>query len=120
MANQIINKIGTSVIHVDSTDGEITLAELKNAAEATVVNADIVEIFYNLKAGASIAIDRGGTDVYKIIAGAPASGTGSNLIGHVNYRPSGLVLRGTSTSDIGVTVSGFTDSLVTLIVKKSY
>ena len=42
--NQIINKIGTSVIHIDSTDGEITLAELKNAAEATVVNADIVEI----------------------------------------------------------------------------
>ena len=63
MANQIINKIGTSVIHVDTTDGEITLADLKNAAEATVVNADIVEIFYNLKAGASIAIDRGGTDV---------------------------------------------------------
>ena len=45
MANQIINKIGTSVIHVDSTDGEITLAELKNANEATVVNADIIEIF---------------------------------------------------------------------------
>ena len=45
MANQIINKIGTSVIHVDSTDGEIPLAELKNANEATVVNADIIEIF---------------------------------------------------------------------------
>ena len=116
MANQIINKIGTSVIHVDTTDGEITLAELKNANEATVVNADIVEIFYNLKAGASIAIDRGGTDVWKIAA----AGSTSNLVGHVNYRPSGLVLRGTSTADIGVTVASFTDSLVTLIVKKSY
>ena len=70
MANQIINKIGTSVIHVDTTDGEITLAELKNANEATVVNADIVEIFYNLKAGASIAIDRGGTDSIKIAGNA--------------------------------------------------
>jgi len=116
MANQIINKIGTSVIHVDTTDGEITLAELKNAAEATVVNADIVEIFYNLKAGASIAIDRGGTDVWKIAAGSSTS----NLVGHVNYRSSGIVLRGTSTADIGVTVASFTDSVVTIIVKKSY
>ena len=48
------------------------------------------------------------------------SGTGSNLIGHVNYRPSGIVLRGTSTADIGVTVASFTDSVVTIIVKKSY
>ena len=116
MANQIINKIGTSVIHVDSTDGEITLAELKNTNEATVVNADIVEIFYNLKAGASIAIDRGGTDSIKIAGNA----SGAHLVGHINYRPSGIVLRGTSTADIGVTVASFTDSVVTIIVKKSY
>ena len=44
----------------------------------------------------------------------------SNLVGHINYRPSGIVLRGTSTADIGVTVASFTDSLVTIIVKKSY
>ena len=37
MANQIINKIGTSIIHVDTTDGEITMAELKHADEATPV-----------------------------------------------------------------------------------
>ena len=43
MANQIINKIGTSVIHVDSTDGEITLAELKNGSirEFTINPSDI-------------------------------------------------------------------------------
>ena len=39
MANQIINRIGTSVIHVDSTDGEITMAELKAADEATTAKA---------------------------------------------------------------------------------
>ena len=75
--NQIINKIGTSVIHVDTTDGEITLAELKNANEATVVNADIVEIFYNLKWCIN-TIDRG-VRLYKII-----QCFGTHLIGHVN------------------------------------
>ena len=116
MANQIINKIGTSVIHVDTTDGEITMAELKHADEATPVTAKIIEIFYNLKAGASLAIDRGGTDVWKIAAVASTS----NLVAHVNYRPSGIVLRGTNTADIGVTVGSFTDSVATLIVKKTY
>ena len=43
-------------------------------------------------------------------------------MGHVNYRSSGLVLRGTNTSDIGATVAGFgtLESVVTLIVKKTY
>ena len=44
MANQIINKIGTSVIHVDSTDGEITLAELKNANDSLWVEKPPVDI----------------------------------------------------------------------------
>jgi len=115
MANQIINKIGTSVIHIDTT-ADFSLANLKATTEATPVTAKIIEIFYNLKAGASLAIDRGGTDVWKIAAVASTS----NLVGHVNYRPSGIVLRGTNTADIGVTVGSFTDSVATLIVKKTY
>ena len=115
MANQIINKIGTSIVHIDTT-ADFSLANLKAADEATPVTAKIIEIFYNLKAGASLAIDRGGTDVWKIAAVASTS----NLVGHVNYRPSGIVLRGTNTADIGVTVGSFTDSVATLIVKKTY
>ena len=41
MANSIINSQGRSVLHIDSTDGAITLAELTATNEATVVSADI-------------------------------------------------------------------------------
>ena len=117
MANQIINRIGTSVIHVDTTDGEITMAELKHADEATPVTAKIIEIFFNIEDTGSLVIDRGGTDVLKIVGNASG---GAHKVGHINYRPSGLCLRGTNTSDIGVTVANFTDSVATLIVKKTY
>ena len=115
MANQIINKIGTSVIHVDTTDGEITMAELKHADEATPVTAKIIEIFYNLKAGASLAIDRGGTDALKITN--PASTP--TLVGNINYRQAGIVLRGDNTADIGVTLTG-TGTRVTIVVHKTH
>jgi len=115
MANQIINKIGTSVIHIDTT-ADFSLANLKATTEATPVTASIIEIFWNIQPTGTIMIDRGGTDVWKIAAVASTS----NLVGHVNYRPSGIVLRGTNTADIGVTVGSFTDSVATLIVKKTY
>ena len=37
MANSITNRQGRSVLHIDTTDGSITLAELKATNEATVV-----------------------------------------------------------------------------------
>ena len=46
MANSITNSQGRSVLHIDTTDGAITLAELTASNEATVVSADIVEIFW--------------------------------------------------------------------------
>ena len=39
MANTITNSQGRSVLHIDTTDGEITLAELKATNEATPVSA---------------------------------------------------------------------------------
>ena len=45
MANTITNSQGRSVLHIDTTDGAITLAELKATNEATVVSAQIVEMF---------------------------------------------------------------------------
>ena len=45
MANSITNSQGRSVLHIDTTDGAITLAELTASNEATVVSADIVEFF---------------------------------------------------------------------------
>ena len=117
MANQIDkNSYDRAILHLDTNDGEITLAELKSTNEATVVSAKIVEVFYEIVTSGSVLIDRGGTDVWKIAAVASTS----NLVGHVNYRPSGIVLRGTNTADIGVTVGSFTDSVATLIVKKTY
>ena len=44
MANSITNSQGRSVLHIDSTDGAITLAELKGANEATPTKAYIVDI----------------------------------------------------------------------------
>jgi hypothetical protein len=118
MANQIINSIGTSIIHIDTT-ADFTLANMKNSAEATPVAASIIEIFWNIKPAGSIILDRGGANVYKLVGNAAG---GAHFVGHVNYRPSGLVLRGTNTADIGVTVAGFgtLESVVTIIVKKTY
>ena len=105
MANSITNSQGRSVLHIDSTDGAITLAELKATNEATVVSADIVEMFW--QTATSITIDRGGTAVHAF------TGTG-----HWNLTAAGTVLSGTNTDDIGITVSG--DSYAIIIVHKSY
>ena len=105
MANSITNRQGRSVLHIDTTDGAITLAELKATNEATVVEAAIVEIFW--QTATSITIDRGGTAVHAF------TGTG-----HWNLTAAGTVLSGTNTDDIGITVSG--DSYAIVIVHKSY
>ena len=105
MANSITNRQGRSVLHIDSTDGAITLAELKATNEATVVEAAIVEIFW--QTATSIKIDRGGTDVHLF------TGTG-----HWNLGAAGAVLSGTNTADIGITVSG--DSYAVIVIHKSY
>ena len=105
MANSIVNSHGRSVLYIDTTDGAITLAELKATNEATVVSADIVEMFW--QTATSIKIDRGGTDVHLF------TGTG-----HWNLGQSGAVLSGTNTADFGITVSG--DSYAIIIVHKSY
>ena len=105
MANSITNRQGRSVLHIDSTDGSITLAELKAANEATVVEAAIVEIFW--QTAGSITIDRGGTDVHAF------TGTG-----HWNLGFAGAELAGDQTADIGITLSG--DSYAIIIVHKSY
>ena len=105
MANSIINSQGRSVLHIDSTDGEITLAELKATNEATVVSADIVEMFW--QTATSITIDRGGTAVHAF------TGTG-----HWNLGAAGTVLSGDNTDDIGITITG--DSYAVIIVHKQY
>ena len=105
MANSIINSQGRSVLHIDSDDGAITLAELTASGEATVVAADIVEMFW--QTATSIVIDRGGTDVHAF------TGTG-----HWNLTAAGTVLSGTNTADIGITVSG--DSYAVIVIHKSY
>ena len=105
MANSIINSQGRSVLHIDSTDGAITLAELKATNEATVVSADIVEMFW--QTATSITIDRGGTAVHAF------TGTG-----HWNLGAAGVVLSGLNTADLGITLSG--DSYAIIIIHKSY
>ena len=105
MANSITNSQGRSVLHIDSTDGAITLAELTASGEATVIAADIVEMFW--QTATSIKIDRGGTDVHLF------TGTG-----HWNLGAAGAVLSGTNTADIGITVSG--DSYAVIVIHKSY
>ena len=105
MANSIKNSHSRSVLHIDSTDGAITLAELKASGEATVVSAKIVEMFW--QTATSIKIDRGGTDVHLF------TGTG-----HWNLGAAGAVLSGTNTADIGITVSG--DSYAVIVIHKSY
>ena len=105
MANSIINSQGRSVLHIDTDDGAITLAELKSTNEAAVVSADIVEIFW--QTATSIAIDRGGTAVHTF------TGTG-----HWNLGAAGAVLSGTNTADIGINVTG--DTYAVIIVHKQY
>ena len=105
MANSITNSQGRSVLHIDSTDGAITLAELTASNEATVVSAQIVEIFW--QTATSITIDRGGTAVHAF------TGTG-----HWNLGAAGTVLAGTNTADLGITVSG--NSYAVIVVHKQY
>ena len=105
MANSIINSNQRSVIHCDTTDGAITLAELKGAKEDTPTKAHIVEIYW--QTATSLTIDRGGTDVHAF------TGTG-----HWNLMASGCELGGTQTADIGLTVSG--DTYAIIVVHKSY
>ena len=105
MANSITNSQGRSVLHIDTTDGAITLAELTSSNEATVVSADIVEIFW--QTATSITIDRGGTAVHAF------TGTG-----HWNLGAAGTVLAGTNTADLGITVSG--NSYAVIVVHKQY
>ena len=105
MANSITNSQGRSVLHIDTTDGAITLAELTASNEATVVSADIVEIFW--QTAGSVTIDRGGTAVHAF------TGTG-----HWNLGAAGTVLAGTNTADLGITLSG--DSYAIIIVHKQY
>ena len=105
MANSIRNSHQRSVLHIDTTDGAITLAELKATGEATPTKAHIVDIFW--QTATSITIDRGGTDVHAF------TGTG-----HWNLGAAGAELGGSQTADIGITVAG--DSYAVIVVHKSY
>ena len=105
MANSIRNSHGRSVLHIDSTDGAITLAELTASGEATVISAHIVDIFW--QTATSITIDRGGTAVHAF------TGTG-----HWNLGAAGADLSGTNTADLGITISG--NSYAVIVVHKSY
>ena len=105
MANSIRNSNQRSGLHIDTTDGAITLAELKGANEATPTKAHIVEIFW--QTATSITIDRGGTNVHAF------TGTG-----HWNLGAAGVELGGTQTADIGITLTG--DSYAIIVVHKSY
>ena len=105
MANSIRNSNQRSVIHCDTTDGAITLAELKGANEDTPVKAHIVEIYW--QTATSLTIDRGGTAVHAF------TGTG-----HWNLSQSGCELRGDVTADIGIDITGASYAII--VVHKSY
>ena len=105
MANSIRNSHQRSVLHIDTTDGAITLAELKATGEATPTKAHIVDIFW--QTATSITIDRGGSDVHAF------TGTG-----HWNLGAAGAELGGSQTADIGITVA--CDSYAVIVVHKSY
>jgi len=105
MANSIRNSNQRSVIHCDTTDGAITLAELTATNESTVVKAHIVDIYW--QTAGSVAIDRGGTAAHTF------TGTG-----HWNLAQSGCELRGDVTADIGIDVTGATYAII--VVHKSY
>ena len=103
MANTITNSHGRSVLHLDTTDGAITLSELTATNEVTVTGAKIVDIFW--QTATSMAIDRGGTTVHSF------TGTG-----HWNLSQAGTCLSGDNTEDIGITFTG--DSYAIIIVHK--
>ena len=105
MANSIRNSHQRSVIHCDTTDGAITLAELKATGETTPTKAHIVDIYW--QTATSLTIDRGGTAVHAF------TGTG-----HWNLKAAGCELSGAQTADIGLTVSG--DTYAIIVVHKSY
>ena len=105
MANSIRNSHGRSVLHIDTTDGAITLAELKATGEATPTKAHIVDIYW--QTAGSVAIDRGGTAVHTF------TGTG-----HWNLGASGCELRGDVTADIGIDITGASYAII--VVHKSY
>ena len=108
MATTISNtKGGRSVITATSTDGEITLAELKATGDETWTNATIIEVFWTVNGTNTWLIDRGGT--------ALAQYSGS---GHHNYKSSGFVLDANSNADIGLTLSGGT-GFISLVVHKT-
>ena len=119
MANTIEkNSYDRAILHIDTNDGEITLAELRSSTdEAALTGARIVEVFYQIAASGSLLIDRGGTDAIKLIGNASGA---SNLIGHINYKNSGVALRGSDAADIGVTFTNFTNGLITLVVHKTH
>jgi len=105
MANSIRNSHQRSVLHIDTTDGAITLAELKATGEATPTKAHIVDIYW--QSATSLTIDRGGTAVHAF------TGTG-----HWNLTQSGCELGGDQTADIGLTVAGATYAII--VVHKTY
>ena len=105
MANSIRNSHQRSVLHIDTTDGAITLAELKATNEATPTKAHIVDIYW--QTATSITIERGGTAVHAF------TGTG-----HWNLKSAGCELGGAQTADIGLTVAG--DTYAIIVVHKSY
>ena len=105
MANSINNSHGRSVLHIDTDDGAITLAELKGANEDTPTKAHIVDIYW--QTAGSVAIDRGGTAVHTF------TGTG-----HWNLGAAGAVLGGTNTADFGFDVTGA--SYAVIVIHKSY
>ena len=114
MANTIEkNSYDRAILHLDTTDGAITLAELRSSTdEAALTGARIVEIFYQITAGGYVDIDRGGTQAMKLTAGS-----GAPLVGNINYRQAGVALRGSDTADIGVEING-SDTYVTIVVHK--
>ena len=79
MANSIRNSHQRSVLHIDTTDGAITLAELTATGESTPTKAHIVDIYW--QTAGSLTIDRGGTNVHAF------TGTG-----HWNLMQSGCEL----------------------------
>ena len=105
MANSIRNSHQRSVLHIDTTDGAIAVAELKATGEATPTKAHIVVIYW--QTATSLTLDRGGTAVHAF--------TGTGLW---NLSQSGCELGGAQTADIGLTFSG--DTYAIIVVHKSY
>ena len=103
MANTITNSFGRSVLHLDTTDDAISLADLTATNEATVTGAKIVDVFWQTVT--SMTIDRGGTNVHVF------TGTG-----HWNLSQAGTCLSGNNAHDIGITVTN--DIYAIIIIHK--